>query len=134
MTTVVEGDQKALFSIATIPRCKGGYYFFACIVPLYPWYVPYNAECKARKHQVLFLKSLVWHDLGLNPDLPDHWQTFYPLGQWADEMRENDTELSMVSMDGAALSQSWWKGFMFTLKHTLGKDMNLLIFTQPWVK
>ena len=30
-----------------------------------------------------FLKSLVWHDLGLNPGLPNHWQTLYPLGQWA---------------------------------------------------
>ena len=30
-----------------------------------------------------FLKSLVRHDLGLNPGLPDHWRTLYPLGQWA---------------------------------------------------
>ena len=26
---------------------------------------------------------MVWHDLGLNPGLPDHWRTLYPLGQWA---------------------------------------------------
>ena len=25
----------------------------------------------------------VWCDLGLNPGLLDHWQTLYPLGQWA---------------------------------------------------
>ena len=25
----------------------------------------------------------VWLDLGLNPGLPDHWRTLYPLGQWA---------------------------------------------------
>ena len=30
----------------------------------------------------IFLKSLVWLDLGLNPGLPDHWRTLYPLGQW----------------------------------------------------
>ena len=30
-----------------------------------------------------FLKSLVWHNLGLNPSLPDHWWTLYPLGQGA---------------------------------------------------
>ena len=24
-------------------------------------------------------KSLVWRDLGLNPSLPDHWRTVYPL-------------------------------------------------------
>ena len=33
-------------------------------------------------YQVPFLKSLVWHDLGLNPGLPDHWRTLYPLDQW----------------------------------------------------
>ena len=27
-------------------------------------------------------KSSVWVDLGLNPDLPDHWRTLYSLGQW----------------------------------------------------
>ena len=26
---------------------------------------------------------MVWCDLGLNPGLLDHWQTLYPLGQWA---------------------------------------------------
>ena len=31
LATVVEGDQKALFSIATTPRCMGGRYSF-------PWY------------------------------------------------------------------------------------------------
>ena len=43
--TIVEGDQKALFSIATTPRCRGGYYSFPWIAPLYPWYIPYIAEC-----------------------------------------------------------------------------------------
>ena len=38
--TVVEGDKKALFSIDTIPRCRGGRYSFPGIAPLYPWYVP----------------------------------------------------------------------------------------------
>ena len=28
LATVVEGDQKAPFSIATTPRCRGGRYFF----------------------------------------------------------------------------------------------------------
>ena len=37
---------------------------------------------KERRCQVPFLKSLVWRDMGLNPGLPDHWQTLYPLGQW----------------------------------------------------
>ena len=45
LATVVEGDQKAPFSIATTPRCRGGCYSFPWIAPLYPSYVPYIAEC-----------------------------------------------------------------------------------------
>ena len=45
LATVVEGNQKAPFSIATVPRCRGGRYSFPCIVPFYPRYVPYIAEC-----------------------------------------------------------------------------------------
>ena len=44
LATVVEGDQKAPFSIATTPRCKGGRYSFLWVAPLYPWYVPRIAE------------------------------------------------------------------------------------------
>ena len=40
-----QGDQKASFSIATTPMCRGGLYSFPRIAPLYPWYVPYIAEC-----------------------------------------------------------------------------------------
>ena len=32
--------------------------------------------------RVPFFKSLIWHNLGLNPGLPDHWRTLYPLDQW----------------------------------------------------
>ena len=45
LATIVEGDPKAPFSIATTPRCRGGRYSIPRIVPLYPWTVPYNAEC-----------------------------------------------------------------------------------------
>ena len=45
LATVVEGDSKSPFSIATTPRCKGGRYSFPWIALLYPWYVSYNAEC-----------------------------------------------------------------------------------------
>ena len=27
-------------------------------------------------------EALLWLDLGLNPGVPDHWWTFYSLGQW----------------------------------------------------
>ena len=39
------GDLKAPFSIATTPKCREGRYSFPWIAPLYPWYVPYIAEC-----------------------------------------------------------------------------------------
>ena len=45
LATLVEGDPKAPFSIATTPRFWGGRYSFPWIAPLYPWCVPYNAEC-----------------------------------------------------------------------------------------
>ena len=35
LATVVEGDKKALFSIATTSRCRGGCYSFPWIAPLY---------------------------------------------------------------------------------------------------
>ena len=35
LATVVKGDQKAPFSIATTPRCRGGRYSFPWITPLY---------------------------------------------------------------------------------------------------
>ena len=80
LATKVEGDPKAPFSIATTPRCRGAL-LLPWIAPLYPWSAPYNAECYARRHQVPFFESLVWLDLGLNPGLPGHWRTLYPLGQ-----------------------------------------------------
>ena len=45
LATIVEGEPKAPFSIATTPRCRGGRYSIPRIAPLYPWTVPYNAEC-----------------------------------------------------------------------------------------
>ena len=45
LATVVEDDQKAPFSIATTPRCRGGFYSFPWSAPLNPWYVSYIAEC-----------------------------------------------------------------------------------------
>ena len=76
------GDLKAPFPIATTPKCRGGHYSFLWIVPLCPWYIPYNAECKARQHQVPFFESLVWLDMGLNPGLQAHWWKLQLLGQW----------------------------------------------------
>ena len=45
LKTLVEGDPKAPFSIATTPRYSRGGYSFPWIAPLYPWSIPYNPEC-----------------------------------------------------------------------------------------
>ena len=44
LANAVEGDQKALFSIVTILRCKGGCYTLSWNAPLYPKTVSYNAK------------------------------------------------------------------------------------------
>ena len=41
LATVDEGHPKAIFTVATTPRCRGGHYSF----PWTAWYVPYIAEC-----------------------------------------------------------------------------------------
>ena len=45
LATVIEGNPKAPFSIATTPRCKGGHDSISWIHQLYPWSMSYNAEC-----------------------------------------------------------------------------------------
>ena len=45
LVTIVEGDQKAPFSIATTLMCRGGRYSIPWITPRYSWSLPYNAEC-----------------------------------------------------------------------------------------
>ena len=82
LATLVEGNTKAPFSIATTPRCRGGRYSIPWIAPVYPWSLHYIAEWLARRHQVSFYESLIWLNLGLNPGLLDHWRTLYSLGQW----------------------------------------------------
>ena len=37
LATIVEGYLKAPFLISTIPRCRGGWYSFPWIAPLYTW-------------------------------------------------------------------------------------------------
>ena len=45
LATLVEGDPKAPFSIATTPRCRGRRNSIPWIAPLYPNSLPYKAEC-----------------------------------------------------------------------------------------
>ena len=88
MAIIVEGHQKASFSIATIPRSRVGRYSFPLIAPLLPLIrTLYLLNVKQGGYQVPFLKSLVRHDLGLNPGLPDLWRTLYPQGKWAGDSK-----------------------------------------------
>ena len=97
LATVVEGDQKAPFSIATTLRRRERRYSFPWIGPFYSWYVPYIAEWEARSYQVPFLKPLVWRGLGLNPGLPDQWWTPYPLSQWAGLLMFQNKRVETIS-------------------------------------
>ena len=51
----------------------------------------------------------VWCDLGLNPGLPDHWRTLYPLGQWAGSSYTPHNSWPYVSFC------PWRKGWVNTL-------------------
>ena len=66
LATVVAGDPKAPFSIATTTRCRKGRYSFLWIPPLYPWSLPYNAECWAIYH---FLSTIFWVFGMTRPDI-----------------------------------------------------------------
>ena len=73
MATIVEGNPKAPFSIATTPRCRGGHYSFPGL--LYFTLDPYLIMLSVKQGgiQIPFFESLVWLDLGLNPGLSGHW-------------------------------------------------------------
>ena len=68
LATLVEGDPKGTFSIASTPRCRGGRYSF-------PWisstllYIMLSV-----KQGVPFFESFVWLDLGLNSGFTGHWR------------------------------------------------------------
>ena len=59
LATVVEGDQKAPFSMATTPWCRVGRYFFPWIAPLYTYLILLSVKQGGIKYH--FFKSL-WYD------------------------------------------------------------------------
>ena len=106
LVTVVQGDQKAPFSIVSTLRCWRGRYSFPWIVPLYSWYLPFIAVCWTRRYQVPFLKSWVWRDLGLNPGPPDHWQTLYPLSQRKKGYIVNQIDMFFLQLPSDGLNRT----------------------------
>ena len=74
LSTLVEGDWKDLFSIATTLRCREGPYSIHRLLhfTLDPYLIMLSVEQGDIKHHFL---SLSYDDLGLNPSLRGHWQT-----------------------------------------------------------
>ena len=62
LVTVVKGDLKAPFLIATTARCRGGCYSIPWITPLYPWSLPYNAELSKVASSTIFFFFNLWYD------------------------------------------------------------------------
>ena len=54
MTTVVTGNLKAPFLIATTQSCRERCYSFPWIAPLYPWSTPYNAVLSNEASSTIF--------------------------------------------------------------------------------
>ena len=75
LATIVKGDQKGSFSIATTLRCRGGCYSFPSILPLirtlYHWVLS-----KEVWSTIFIIFGMTWSGI----ELLDHWQTLYPLG------------------------------------------------------
>ena len=58
LVTVVESNQKAPFSKATTPRCRGGHYCFPWIAPLYTYLIILSVTQGGIKYH---FKS-IWYD------------------------------------------------------------------------
>ena len=69
LATIVKGDSKAPFSIATTPRGRGERYSFPWISPLYPLSVPYNAVLSKGASSTIFkVFGMTWP--GIEPRSP----------------------------------------------------------------
>ena len=91
--SIVKGNPKGPFSVATTLRCWGGCYSFPWIAPLNPWYIPttsfpgllhftldtYLIKLSVKQGDIKYhvFESLVWLNLGLNLGLLGHCWTFY---------------------------------------------------------
>ena len=60
MATLVEGDPKAPFLIATTPRCKGGRFSFPWIAPLY--LDPYLIMLSVKQGNIKYHFLSLWYD------------------------------------------------------------------------
>ena len=64
LTTIVEGDLKAPFSIATTPRCRGGRYSFPGL--LYFTLDPYLIMLSVKQEGIKYHFLSLWYDSTLD--------------------------------------------------------------------
>ena len=84
LATVVEGDLKAPFLIATTPKCREGATPFPGLLCFtLDTYLMLSVKQGSIKYFFFFFFFFVWLKLGLNPRLPDHWRTLYPQDHFA---------------------------------------------------
>ena len=71
MVTLVKGDLKAPFLIATTPKCRERHYSFPWIALLYPWNVSYNAVLSKDASSTIFLVfGMTWAEIELRSSRP----------------------------------------------------------------
>ena len=78
LATVVEGDAKAPFSIATTLSRRGMGLSFPCST--LPLIRILRCWVFSKKYKVKFFESSVRLDQRVNPGLPGHWRTLYSIG------------------------------------------------------
>ena len=69
--TLVEGDSKVSFSIATTSMFSGGRYSIPWIAPLYPWSLLHNAEC-IKYHFLSIWYDSTWDWTAVSPTIGEH--------------------------------------------------------------
>ena len=78
LSTLIEGNPKAPFSIATTLRCRGRLYSIPWIAPLYPWSYLIMLNVKQGGIKYHFFESLVCLDLVLANTLLIRLKTNHP--------------------------------------------------------
>ena len=79
LATLVNGDQKAPFSIATTLRCRRGHYSSPWIAPLYPLICTLYCWVLSKEVSGTILKIFGMTQSEIESGLLDHWWTLYPL-------------------------------------------------------
>ena len=81
-TTLVEGDLKAPFSMATRPRCRVGTLLHSLDCFTLPLILTLSSRVLSKVASSTLFESLIWLNQGLNSGLLGYWRTLYSLGQW----------------------------------------------------